>query len=619
MRTWLLGLIGATVVGVAACASTEDGGDDASDEAQIVSVTRPDDAPEVLVRDPATLMPLESRFSLSAMLGATGASGAELKASSAAYRAIVDTVTAEVKAVAASDKSAGKGFEFTHRLFDERWLGSADVRFELTGIANRIDLAHRGGCGEVHFVYRMAYTTDGPSSTRIDSRVPFTINVLVPIPDDGAQCSTVARKWLTVHESPGAELVAGPLAGLGKPAQVEINYQLQRWPSKAREDMGGHAEYAMHGFALVAEGLRPIPLADTPRTDLGDKERAALRSWIGENLQKIDDGTAIVPEQFLATAVRSVAPRSSVRLGNRPFTALFKEAELADLPLATTGTVTSPKALLHKLDGMTCEGCHQMRGIAGFHLLGEERVGTLRLNALAVGASAHLLDAVSWRKSFLNAVAGGQTRPKRLAPDHASGTPGGFGAHCSLGRDPGFKGWSCIDGLQCKRVDDDELGHCLPPGEPSLGDACEDSTVSQSLDPRVDRVDSRVLTCAGGATCQRSGSGFPDGVCQRRCERLGDRTGDQVCAGVPFGTGALGGFNNCLFTLKRPFTECLADDVRPTASRACDDTHPCRDDYVCARIFIKGAIASTVEPQGGACMPPYFVFQGRVDGHVLKR
>ncbi|MBX3263164.1 MAG: hypothetical protein KF782_26050 [Labilithrix sp.] len=41
---------------------------------------------------------------------------------------------------------------------------------------------------------------------------------------------------------------------------------------------------------------------------------------------------------------------------------------------------------------------------------------------------------------------------------------------------------------------------------------------------------------------------------------------------------------------------------------ACNVAVPCRDDYVCA--YVPGA------PEGtGACMPPYFIFQARVDGH----
>ena len=96
-----------------------------------------------------------------------------------------------------------------------------------------------------------------------------------------------------------------------------------------------------------------------------------------------------------------------------------------------------------------------------------------------------------------------------------------------------------------------------------------------------------------------------------------------ICAPVPFGTGPLGGFNHCLFELKKPFAECLTDDARPTASRRCDEANPCRDDYACARVFVKpgstGTDASDASPESGACMPPYFVFQGRVDGHVIPQ
>ena len=43
----------------------------------------------------------------------------------------------------------------------------------------------------------------------------------------------------------------------------------------------------------------------------------------------------------------------------------------------------------------------------------------------------------------------------------------------------------------------------------------------------------------------------------------------------------------------------------PAALRACDVDSPCRDDYICAR---SGS-------ERGVCLPPYFLFQLRVDGH----
>ena len=51
----------------------------------------------------------------------------------------------------------------------------------------------------------------------------------------------------------------------------------------------------------------------------------------------------------------------------------------------------------------------------------------------------------------------------------------------------------------------------------------------------------------------------------------------------------------------------LADGIRRLVAglRACDAATPCRDDYLCVRL----------DAGRGACIPPYFVFQMRVDGH----
>ena len=63
-------------------------------------------------------------------------------------------------------------------------------------------------------------------------------------------------------------------------------------------------------------------------------------------------------------------------------------------------------------------------------------------------------------------------------------------------------------------------------------------------------------------------------------------------------------FNRCL-AKGHPFPKCITENVRPAALRKCSTDAPCRDDYICART-----------PSGeGACIPPYFLFQLRVDGH----
>jgi hypothetical protein len=65
----------------------------------------------------------------------------------------------------------------------------------------------------------------------------------------------------------------------------------------------------------------------------------------------------------------------------------------------------------------------------------------------------------------------------------------------------------------------------------------------------------------------------------------------------------LDSFNACL-ARGEAFLACIRGNVQPAGLRRCDAEQPCRDDYVCARAA-----------SGGVCLPPYFVFQLRVDGH----
>ncbi len=622
---------------LAACSSVpgEDEEDSEVDEGALVDVVTPDESPDVLIKDPRTLVALEERLSLARMLGGSGATLQEVQSSSPTYRALVAAVEADVGKLKSADRSSGVGTAFAHRLFDPRWLTSRQARFELTGVANRIDLKHRGGCGELHLVYRLAYSTQSKADdprTRIDSRLPMTINLLAPIADDGRSCATVARAFgaLATAANVAGTALSGPLAKV-TPEKLEINFQLVRWPATVRPDMGGHAEYALRSFSIGRGTLTPIALDDTPRVDLAPADRQELLDWIKGNLVAIDNGTAIVPTKFLATDVVSVAPRAGARLGNKPFSTLFRAADFEALPLDSTQRIKTPAALLHRLDGMTCNGCHQSRGMAGFHLLGEERVGTARLNALATGASPHLAEIIGWRRRFLRAVEASATPPARPHADRVDESlPGTYGAHCSLGKDRGFESWTCQGGLACKAVNDDTLGHCLE-GEsgPEIGDSCERSTVSQSPNASTDRVSGRDVACGAGRSCAtahgdpgKGNGGFPDGMCHGRCETLGDLSDDRktICGGVPSGTGRFGGFNKCLFELKKPFPVCLEDDARPSLLRACGAKSPCRDDYACVRVLPRSATgkeAMEKDPTMGSCMPPYFVFQGRVDGHVL--
>ena len=537
---------------------------------------------------------------------------------SPAYRSVVAPIEQEIDEVARRDPHAGVGIRgHAHRLFDVRWLRAPTARFELVAITNRIDrrALDPHACGEMRFVYRLAYERS-EGQVRLASRLPMTFALELRVDDvAGDQCRSVARRWLQPDALHGAALgqwlasAQGPLArellAADRRLQLAVNLQSVRWPSAVRPDLGGHAEYVLRAFAWdgAAQRYRPRKLENTPdvpRLLRDGKLRAALRDWIAtpENLRGLDAASALVPEPFLAESIVSVTPRGLARRHNRAYRRLFAPSELADLSLAQLRFARSPEALLRRLDDLTCNGCHQSRSIAGFHLVGED-VNPVAGNALAAALSPHALGDLPRRKAYLLALAsGGSVDEARPFAERALDDPGGYGAHCGLG-DPGFAGWTCAPGLRCDPYEaaagEQTVGVCLPE-RLRVGDPCERSRVQVHDDPRRDRAP-RVARQPCEQLCEATSVGFPGGMCASTCDPL---PADGACGGIAILTD----FNNCL-ARREPFADCVANHVRPAGLRACSASAPCRDDYICARTAT-GA---------GACLPPYFVFQLRVDGH----
>ncbi|MFB6351334.1 MAG: hypothetical protein ABEN55_20600, partial [Bradymonadaceae bacterium] len=207
------------------------------------------------------------------------------------------------------------------------------------------------------------------------------------------------------------------------------------------------------------------------------------------------------------------------------------------------------------------------------------------------------------RRRLVESVAeGGEAdygRPFAQRP--GEGGSAGYGTPCGLTDDATFAGWGCADGLACRPYNQSDdaphVGICLPP-EPQVGGPCEIGTMRSREDP----VDDRIVSadggnCPDGAVCNESAVGFPAGMCTTDCE---DPGANGRCGSI----AVLKTFNQCL-AKNRPFDTCLKEFVRPAGLRACDRETPCRHDYVCAK-----------NKQGeGVCIPPYFLFQMRVDGH----
>ncbi len=516
---------------------------------------------------------------------ANGIATNEALARSPSWQSVAGPLNDSLAALQRRDRQAGVGIaRYPHRLFDARWLSSADAFFELVGVANRMDRRpfQDGACGETRLVYRLAYRT-----AAMQSRLPMTLAVELrgDAPDAAGSCAGAAKRWQPpqpgmADEALGRWLVspAGPLArerlAAARIAQLTTNLQSVRWPSAVRSDLGGHAEYMLRAFRWNAGTQRfdVAPLENTPdvaRLKADAALKKELRQWLQQpaNLRALDEATLRIPEKFLATEAVSVAPRGLERLANRPFAQVFKPGDWQAVP--GSRTLQSSEAVLRRLDDLGCAGCHQSRAVAGFHLLGVDRDGASRTftvgNALALAHSPHLQDELARRGRYLQAALS-TPRPDAFRP-LAEPAPIGGAA-----------------------------------GEAVVGASCEPTRITPSANPWLDRaVKLPRVACEGASSvCEKTSVGFPGGMCSGPCDP-NDRLG--TCGGI----AVLGAFNQCL-AANRPFGECLARHTRPGNLRSCSAGEPCRDDYICAQ--------AGGQPEGrGACIPPYFLFQMRVDGH----
>lgn len=586
----------------------------------------------LLIHEPDAVTALAARgFGLGHHVGAEDGARADALAAKGAYKDVAAALADALdEKVAENDRSLSAdqkdhrlrvGMQYWRRLFDARWLRSPLSRFTLVAVTNRMDRAEDGDCGEVRFVYRLEYDDPGErrnaaAGAEYWARMPMTLMAVVPQPKGTEGCSAVAKKWLALDSLSGdARLDAlAELLPRGAARTFETNLQAVRWPSAAWPAMGGNAEYMLNIFRNDnGAAAKRIPLENTPdvaRLKGDAAEKDALAQWIADHAREVEAGTAKIPDRFLAQTAFSIGPRGFARLGNRPFAQLFGDGAELSAPSGDGALIRSRAGLVRRLDEQSCQGCHQSRSIAGFHMLGDEERSD-RLDQLVVGASAHLRDELTWRQQQVEAVAsGGAFATPRPFAERAAEGAGGVGAHCGLGRDATFARWTCEEGLSCEDANgESDVGVCIRTTKLEAGDLCEKNDVAPSDDPKVGDVKKAgELSCAttnasGTGTCTRSTGGFPNGACTSMCAKAGQLTenGSVVCGTVPPTS-----FNECLLQ-KKSFEECMRP-ITLMLRASCDVDRPCRDDYACT--YVPGAPAGV-----GQCMPPYFLFQARVDGH----
>ncbi|NUO54231.1 MAG: hypothetical protein HOV80_35745 [Polyangiaceae bacterium] len=569
----------------------------------------------VALLDPTVLRALEPKgFGLGSVLfGSEAATTEELAGTG--FSSILEVLKGDVARTKSEHPTALVSSVLGTRLFDARWLRSKEMRFELIGVFNRLDrrALYETTCGEVRFLYRLAFTTQQGGSP-MSGRLPLTVNVVFLVPDDQG-CDGVAREWSTPPDL-DEEKVAEHLLDQGalkkdararwKLKAVETNLQTVRIQSTAHPTLGGHIEYSLRVFHAADEkrsAFTPAAMENMPDVAALSKD-AALRDELiaylrtPEALAAIDEGTLRVPERFLATSARSVSPRGLTRGGNRPFSEVLSEKDVQGFDLSKYSSIGSPKALLRRLDGLSCVGCHQSRSIAGFHHVGNDKKTDPAWSSLVRGSSTHLIADLDRRRAYVEAVASRKKPEERRPAAEAQGQDGGFGAPCGLG-DPGFASLRCGSGFTCVKLEDPDVGVCLD--DQPVGGPCEVGTMLPGASPKKDYV--RALerrSCGPSLGCSPNINGFPLGACAATCKDVGD-------SGRCIDFVDIDGLQACLRVGKEA-AWCAERYVVERVDRACDAAHPCRQDFVCAR---------TDDPEKGACVPPYFVFPLRADGYPI--
>ncbi len=521
-----------------------------------------------------------------------------------AYKEISDSLSTDLKNLPKADKLLGVGMAYSHRLFNPDWLAAESAFYELVGIVARLDRApfQAQSCGEIRVIYRLAYRTRSGKST-IYSRLPMTVNAVFWAKDENNSsndCRKVAAYWQNLSGNLPRNRSALTAASL---KSIEVNMQSVRWPSTVRPDFGGYAEYFLRVFKKTGGKYKPAALENTPdvkKIQGSAQLKDEMLTWISQNLTAIDQGIAVLPDKFLTRKTTSVALNGSGRLANLPFRQIFSETEIE--PLAKAGKYTASAAwLLRRLDDMTCSGCHQGRAVAGFHFTGADRPETDTVNSIFNAASPHFFADQGRRQHYADALL--QKKPAdnyreiSLRSDHEAGV---FGSVCETG-DRALPKFGCNAGFACLPLNRDEKIHNLGICQPVTtlaGSACTNGQPIADIHPHKDRITrSKNLSCNKGYRCQNVPVGFPGGMCSNNCSSLKE---GEICGSI----ANLQGFNDCLARTE-PFATCLSGNVRPGALKACDQNNACRPDYICARI----------SGNKGGCIPPYFLFQLRVDGH----
>ncbi|MET4261400.1 hypothetical protein ABIC09_006367 [Bradyrhizobium sp. S3.12.5] len=424
----------------------------------------------------------------------------QLNAIPPAIDAEFDRYIAQHKA-ASPGETIGVGEGFDVQLFDRAALKSPDTRFVLAGIVNRMDRAYvsEESCGEIRLIYRLARFETRPDGSNTATRLPMTFNLVMKAHDahqtdgDGkpVTCAEVARRWLENGDWQGL-LGSRTVPYDAMIDRIETNIQISIAPKSALHDF--RSDYLLKVFKYDAatrtfEESTLENQIDRDRILADDALRRDFKAWLlaPANLREFDRGTVLIPDKFLAKAAVAPTPAGLDASAMQPEFGLMQGEEKGEgksdpvftdndvvgaLKQAAARGITmenirSVAGFQRRLNDVTCSGCHQTRGIGGFHFPGVDWLADRPSNATIVPASPHFVGDQLRRRDILTAFAAGKrpdfsrgfaSRPQTRGSRELAGTEyqDGWGAHCSLQNagsgtpDKSFTSWTCAKGLTCQ-------------------------------------------------------------------------------------------------------------------------------------------------------------------------
>ncbi|RXT38089.1 hypothetical protein [Bradyrhizobium betae] len=393
-------------------------------------------------------------------------------------------------------ETIGVGEGFDVQLFDRANLNSPNTRFVLAGIVNRMDRAYvsEESCGEIRLIYRLARFETRPDGSTSATRLPMTFNLVMKARDarqadasaKPVTCADIARRWLDNGDWQG--LIGGGLSPHDAMLdRIETNIQISIAPKSALHDF--RSDYLLkvfkyNGATKQFEESTLENQIDSNRIFADNDLRRDFKAWLlaPENLREFDRGTVLIPEKFLAKAAvvptpagldaSSLQPEFGMMQGEGKGDPVFTDSDVVGAlkQAAARGdmqNIRSVAGFQRRLNDVTCAGCHQTRGIGGFHFPGVDWLADKPSNSTIVPASPHFLGDQVRRRDILTAFAAGKrpdfsrgfaSRPQTRGSEELAGTEyqDGWGAHCSLQNagsgtpDRSFTSWSCAKGLTCQ-------------------------------------------------------------------------------------------------------------------------------------------------------------------------